>query len=155
MTDARGLAEKPPKMLISASDPPPRMLIADDDPVILKLLVDRCTSVGFSVETATNGIQALIKANRNYPDIVVIDVNMPEADGLTVSAWLLDPATRPVPMDIIVVTGSQDTKTVERCQGFGAFYVRKGPEFWSGLGVALAKIFPRMARSIGELKVRG
>ncbi len=155
MTDARDLTEKPPKMLIADSDPPPRMLIADDDPVILKLLVERCTSVGFSVETATNGIQALIKANRNYPDIVVIDVNMPEADGLSVCAWLLNPATRPVPMDVIVVTGSQDTETVERCRGFGAFYVRKGPEFWTGLGVALAKIFPRMSHSIRELKVHG
>jgi DNA-binding response OmpR family regulator len=52
MTDASVLSEKPP-----------RMLIADDDPSIVRLLADRCASVGFEVDTATNGIQALIKAD--------------------------------------------------------------------------------------------
>ncbi len=126
----------------------PKMLIADDDPAIVTLLAKRCSSVGFKVETATNGIQALIKANRNHPDIIVIDVNMPEADGLTVCARLLDPSKRP--LDVVVVTGSRETETVDRCQGFGAFYVRKGPEFWSGLGAALTEIFPHMADRFGE-----
>ena len=83
---------------------PPRMLIADDDPLIVKLLADRCRRVGFDVETATNGLQALIKANRSHPDVMVIDVNMPEADGLTVCARLLDPSRRP--LNVVVVTGS-------------------------------------------------
>ncbi|MEA2942234.1 MAG: hypothetical protein QOD09_2763 [Bradyrhizobium sp.] len=39
----------------------------------------------------TNGIQALLKANRGKPDILIIDVNMSEADGLAVSrtCWIL------------------------------------------------------------------
>jgi CheY-like chemotaxis protein len=52
---------------------------------------------------------------------------------------------------VIVVTGSRETEMVERCQGFGAFYVRKGPEFWKGLGAALTQIFPHMADRIKEL----
>ena len=64
-----------------ASDKAPRMLIADDDPAIVRLLADRCASMGFEVETATNGIQALVKANRNRPDVLIVDFNMPEADG--------------------------------------------------------------------------
>jgi CheY-like chemotaxis protein len=138
MTDVSILSEKSP-----------RMLIADDDPSIVRLLADRCARVGFAVDTATNGIQALIKANRSHPDIMVIDVNMPEADGLTVCARLLDSSKRP--LNVIVVTGSRDTETAERCDGFGAFYVRKGPEFWSGLGLALTELFPRMADRIKDL----
>jgi CheY-like chemotaxis protein len=137
MTDVSGLSEKPP-----------RMLIADDDPSIVRLLADRCTRMGFEVESATNGIQALIKANRSHPDIMVIDVNMPEADGLTVCARLLDPSKRS--LNVVVVTGSRETETVERCQGFGAYYVRKGPEFWNGLEVALIELFPRMAERIRD-----
>ncbi len=137
-TDARELTENLPKMLI-----------ADDDPAIVRVLAERCSSVGFAVETATNGVQALIKANRSHPDILVIDVNMPEADGLTVCSRLLDSSRKP--MDVIVVTGSRETEMVERCQGFGAFYVRKGPEFWKGLGAALTQIFPHMADRIKEL----
>jgi hypothetical protein len=50
MTDVHELAGRPTKMLI-----------ADGDPAIVRLLVDGCISVGFEAETATNGVQALIK----------------------------------------------------------------------------------------------
>jgi CheY-like chemotaxis protein len=122
------------------------MLVADDDPAIVRMLADRCAGMGFEVETATNGIQALIKANRSHPDIMVIDVNMPEADGLSVCARLLDSSKRA--LNVVVVTGSRENETVERCAGFGAFYVRKGPGFWSGLESALTELFPHMASSI-------
>jgi CheY-like chemotaxis protein len=131
------------------SEKQPRMLIADDDPSIVKLLADRCARVGFDVDTATNGVQALIKANRSHPDIMVIDVNMPEADGLTVCARLLDPSRRA--LNVVVITGSRDSETAERCGGLGAFYVRKGPDFWSGLGSALTELFPRLADKIKGL----
>jgi CheY-like chemotaxis protein len=128
----------------------PRMLIADDDPSVVRLLADRCARMGFKVETATNGVQALIKANRSHPDVMVIDVNMPEADGLTVCARLLDPSRRS--LNVIVVTGSREAETVQRCEGFGACYVRKGPGFWNGLGAALTGLFPSMAERINELQ---
>jgi CheY-like chemotaxis protein len=129
----------------------PRMLIADDDPAIVRLLADRCASVGFEVETAANGIQALIKANRSHPDILIIDVNMPEADGLAVCARLLDPTKKS--LNVVVVTGGWEQEAIERCEGFGAFYVRKGPEFWKGLAVALIETFPRMTDRLKELLV--
>jgi CheY-like chemotaxis protein len=143
MSDATGLSEKP----ISEK---PRILIADDDPSVVRLLADRCARAGFEVDTAINGIQALIKANRSHPDVMIIDVNMPEADGLTVCARLLDSSRKS--LNVIVVTGSRETETVERCEGFGAYYVRKGPEFWSGLGAALSNIFPSMADGFKELQ---
>ena len=67
--------------LAEASHKAPKVLIADDDPAIVKLLADRCAKMGFAVETAANGMQLLIKARRNHPDIMIIDVNMPELDG--------------------------------------------------------------------------
>jgi len=133
-----------------SSEKRPRMLIADDDPSIVSLLAARCARVGFEIETATNGVQALIKANRSHPDIMVIDVNMPEADGLAVCARLLDPSRQT--LNVVVVTGSREAETVERCEGFGAYYVQKGPEFWSGFGAALTALFPSMADRIKELQ---
>src|ERR1700722_13993992 len=134
------------------SEKQPRMLIADDDPSIVKLLADRCAHVGFDVDTATNGVQALIKANRSHPDIMLIDVNMPEADGLTVCARLLDPSRRA--LNVVVVTGSRDTETVERCESYGAYYVRKGPDFWTCLAFALIETFPNMAYRLSELQLQ-
>jgi CheY-like chemotaxis protein len=130
----------------------PRMLIADDDPAIVRLLADRCSGAGFDVETATNGVQALIKAGRTQPDIMIIDVNMPEADGLAVCARLLDPRRRS--LHVIVVSGTHENETFERCESFGAYFVRKGSHFWSGLASALSDIFPHMASQLAELKLR-
>jgi CheY-like chemotaxis protein len=125
-----------------------RMLIADDDPSIVRLLADHCARMGFDVDTASNGIQALLKASRTKPDTLVIDVNMPEVDGLSVCAHLLDPDRAPV--NVIVITGSRDPDTLERCEGFGAHYARKGPNFWDDLEAALAQIHPRMADKIRQ-----
>jgi CheY-like chemotaxis protein len=72
----------------------PEMLIADDDPAIARLLADRCMKMGFKVETATNGLQLLIKARRSQPDIIIVDVNMPELDGLSACTRLLDPGSK-------------------------------------------------------------
>lgn len=133
-------------------DETPRLLIADDDPSILRLLADHCARMGFDVETASNGIQALLKANRTKPDILVIDVNMPEVDGLSVCAHLLGPDRAPV--NVIVITGSRDPDTLERCEGFGAHYARKGPNFWSDLEAALTEFHPRMAGRILQSRMR-
>jgi CheY-like chemotaxis protein len=131
-----------------SSEETPRMLIADDDPSIVRLLADHCARMGFDVDTASNGIQALLKAGRVKPDILVIDVNMPEVDGLSVCAHLLGPDRKPV--NVIVITGSRDPDTLERCEGFGAYYARKGPNFWNDFEAALAEIHPRMAGRIRQ-----
>jgi CheY-like chemotaxis protein len=138
--------------LLEASSMAPRMLIADDDPAIVRLLSDRCEKIGFKVETATNGIQALIMARRSRPDILIVDVNMPEADGLSVCGRLLEPGGRP--MEVIVITGSKDPMTFERCQSFGTFCGHKGPDFWKNISSSLAMAFPHMADRIKELEFR-
>ena len=131
-----------------SSEETPRMLIADDDPSIVRLLADHCARMGFDVDTASNGIQAALKAGRVKPDILVIDVNMPEVDGLSVCAHLLAPERTPV--NVIVISGSRDPHTLERCESFGAHYARKGPDFWNDFEAALAEIHPRMAGRIRQ-----
>ncbi len=126
----------------------PRMLVADDDPTVLKAIADWCGSLGFQVETAINGVQALILARRDHPDVLIVDVNMPEADGLSVCARLLQPGRKP--MVVIVVSGGTDPETAERCESFGTFYVHKGPAFWKTLAAALSTAFPGMADAIQD-----
>ena len=134
--------------IFEAHDKAPKMLIADDDPAIVRLLADRCVQMGFKVETASNGMQLLVKAHKFNPDVLIVDVNMPELDGLSVCAQLLEPNCKPV--DVVVVTGYSHADTVERCESMGAYYVRKGPDFWKRIKTALEDIFPAMADRIGE-----
>jgi CheY-like chemotaxis protein len=126
------------------------LLIADDDPAIVSLLADRCSKMGFIVETATNGLQLLMKGRRTHPDLMIVDVNMPELDGLSACLSLLHPGSKPV--DVIVITGGSDPETIERCGSLGMFYGHKGPEFWENIEAALAVIFPDMIGKIAELE---
>jgi CheY-like chemotaxis protein len=128
---------------------PRKMLIADDDSAILKLLADRCAKMGFQVEVAMNGVQLLVKARHNHPDILVVDVNMPALDGLSVCLRLLDLGRKPI--EIVVITGGTDPDTVERCESLGIFFGRKGPEFWKNFEAALTEIYPDMADKLHTL----
>jgi CheY-like chemotaxis protein len=120
----------------------PRILIADDDPAIVSLLVNKCTQMGFSVDTATNGLLLLLKARRSEPDVIITDVSMPELDGFSACSRLSTSGGKPI--DIIVITASSNPEAAKRCEHLGMFYRPKGPDFWSSIEVALSLIFPEM-----------
>jgi signal transduction histidine kinase/ActR/RegA family two-component response regulator len=66
-----------------AKDFPLEILLVEDNPINLKIAALMLKKFGYSAETASNGIEALQKvADKNY-DLVFMDVNMPEMDGLT------------------------------------------------------------------------
>ena len=125
------------------------VLIADDDPAILRLLATRCAKLGFHVDTAINGMQLLVKARHRHPDILIVDVNMPALDGLSVCTSLLEPGRKPV--EVIVITGAADAMTPERCESLGVFFGRKGPDFWKSIETALIEICPDIAGLLAQL----
>jgi two-component system OmpR family response regulator len=61
-----------------------RLLVVDDEPNILELLATSLRFAGFEVTTATNGREALAAARSFRPDLVVLDVMMPDMDGFDV-----------------------------------------------------------------------
>jgi CheY-like chemotaxis protein len=126
----------------------PKILIADDDPCVLRAVADRCARMGFDVETATSGLQALIKASRHQPDVLVIDVHMPEVDGLSVLAYLRDIAKKS--LHVVVVTGNPGPEILERCDGFDVSCIHKGRHFWNEFEARLAEIYPGRAVAIKQ-----
>ena len=64
------------------NETPPLILIADDDPSIVRLLADRFSLMGFKVETASNGRQALRRVRQGGVDALIVDIQMPELDGI-------------------------------------------------------------------------
>jgi DNA-binding response OmpR family regulator len=130
------------------SAPVPKALIADDDPGIARFLANRCRKMGFEVQTAANGLQAMIMAGRNRPDVLIVDINMPELDGLSVCARLLVPDRKA--MHVIVITASSYPESTERCASFGGFHVRKGLNLWEGVQSALIEFFPDIKPPAGE-----
>ncbi len=92
-----------------------KILIVEDDTDLLEVLRLSLKSAGFSIATATNGIEALRKARTLTPDLIVLDLVLPELDGFAVCETLRkDHATASVP--IIVMTGLSSEFT--RLAGF-------------------------------------
>ena len=75
-----------------------RILVVDDDPEILSLLKRGLSYEGYAVETASNGAEALSKAREKEPDLVVLDVMMPEMDGVEVARRLRQAGDVPILM---------------------------------------------------------
>lgn len=67
---------------------PRKVLIADDEPDILEILKYNLTNEGYEVFTAKDGDEALEKARRTQPDLIVLDVMMPKKTGVEVCELL-------------------------------------------------------------------
>ncbi len=65
-----------------------KLLVVDDEPNILELLATSLRFAGFEVVTASNGREALEKAETEAPDLAVLDVMLPDMDGFTVTRRL-------------------------------------------------------------------
>src|SRR5687768_1736333 len=65
-----------------------KVLIADDEPDILEILKYNLTNEGYEVVTAKDGDEALEKAKRTMPDLIVLDVMMPRKTGVEVCQLL-------------------------------------------------------------------
>ena len=66
----------------------PRILVVDDDANIRELLTQEFTEAGYQVSVAANGREAIAEVRRERPDLVVLDVMMPEMNGFDVAAVL-------------------------------------------------------------------
>jgi len=84
-----------------------RILIVDDEPDIVSYLEMILQDNGFETDTAANGNEALEKVRSNPPDLVTLDISMPEASGTRFYKELkTDPSSRSVPVFIVTaVTG--------------------------------------------------
>jgi len=115
------------------------VLLVDDDSDVLGAIGARCRALGWSVQTAHNLLTAMSLIERDPPDILCIDVQMPTGDGLRFCETLAaDPATRHI--RLVALTGQRDAETVRRCQELGAHYVPKRPDVWSELEPLLREL---------------
>jgi len=98
------------------------VLVVEDDPETRQLYTEALTQGGFGVDQAHNGHQALDKALKSPPDLVVMDIAVPGIDGIELCRRLrADERTRDVP--VLAVTGYEDRHYPDRVLTAGANHV--------------------------------
>jgi DNA-binding response OmpR family regulator len=86
----------------------PKILVIDDEPDALELVTFNLRNAGFGVVTAADGAEALRKARSAQPDLVVLDLMLPEIDGLEVCKLLRrDPLTAAIPILMLTAKASE------------------------------------------------
>lgn len=92
-----------------------KILVVEDDVELVELLRFNLKQAGFSVGTAPDGIAALKKAKSLTPDLILLDLMLPELDGFAVCETLRrDPDTASVPIIMLTAVNGQ----LSRLAGF-------------------------------------
>lgn len=102
------------------------VLIADDDSDLVHMLALSLQGLGLEVFRSPDAMHALVGTHRARPDLVVLDVNMPGGNGLSVCEMLAD-NERTAHIPVIVMSGQSAIDIRRRCYALGAHYVIKGP----------------------------
>ena len=103
------------------STAPVRILVAEDEAIIRLDLVEMLTEAGYVVVAqATNGVEAIALAQEHKPDLAILDVKMPELDGISAAEKIIEIAP------VLMLTAFSQKDLVERARDAGAMaYVVK------------------------------
>jgi chemotaxis response regulator CheB len=121
----------------------PRILVADDEEKFRSMLGEMLTLQGFTPEFAGDGLDALRKIQKGKYDALILDLNMPEMDGLRTLEALktIDPT-----LPIVVVTGMDDPARIQAVREFHVLGILQKPFAWD----KLKKLLPEFHSHAGR-----
>ena len=96
-----------------------RVLIVEDDDFLLQMYATKLELEGFQVFEASNGVQGVKIAQREKPDLILLDLNLPELSGFEVLGQLKrDDSTKNI--KVLVLTNYSQKDNIDRCMELGA-----------------------------------
>lgn len=101
-----------------------RILIADDSALVRKQITEIIAELGFEVDTARNGAEAVEKATASQYDVITMDINMPIMDGLTAVRKIMQARPTPILMISSLTTESAQI-TMEALDAGAVDYISK------------------------------
>ena len=102
-----------------------RILIVDDEPHMIRLAELSLRKGAFEIFTARNGLEALTLAVQEKPDLIIMDVQMPELDGLqALQALKANPETAAIPVIMVTARGHQITRQESESLGASTFLTK-------------------------------
>jgi CheY-like chemotaxis protein len=122
---------------VSAVDPPeaPLVLVVDDSPLVTEALGALLDAIGYRAASAGSVAEAVDAARALRPDVMLLDITLPDGDGLAVLRALGDGA----PPATLALTGHDDPETAARCLAAGCRAVLAKPVRSAALVAALSE----------------
>lgn len=96
---------------------PKKILIADDEKAIAKALALKLAKVGFVVEVAVNGVEAIEKIKAAKFDLIILDLIMPEKDGFAVLEYM---RANKINYPVLVASNLSQEEDLKRAKDLGA-----------------------------------
>ena len=126
---------------------PVRVLLIEDDAMNLELLQAVLEGDGFDVLVATNATNGIEIARREHPDAILMDVQMPEMDGLQATRILqTEPDTSTIP--VIAITAHVRNDDLARCRAAGCVLHLAKPIDTRSLGATVKRIVESTGQTI-------
>ena len=115
-------------------------LVVDDEESIRLLLADELTNRGYRVREAFNGVYAIQRVREEIPDIIFVDIIMPDMDGFEfISTLQENPETSKIPVVLVSILNPQETRGKAKEMDV-KFHLTKPWESWA-LDSVLNQIF--------------
>ena len=100
-----------------------KILIVDDDPVGITLMESRLTKAGYEVIAERNGLSALDRVSKALPDLIVLDIEMPEMNGYSfIVEMKKNEAVKNTP--VIVQTSHEENRSIFARRGIFHYLVK-------------------------------
>jgi len=101
-----------------------RILLVDDEPNIIKALTARLEANHYEVVSASNGLEGLEEVRKGKPDLILLDINMPEMDGYSFVKALKREETMNSPPIIVLTARGDKMKDLFAIEGFQQYLVK-------------------------------
>ena len=96
-----------------------RILVVDDDPDILTAITVGLADTGATIETATDGGAAVSMAEKRLPDLVILDIMLPQKTGFLVLERLRQLKPRSEGPKVVMITGNQGKRHKQYAEALG------------------------------------
>ena len=138
--NARGRSQDSP------SDPHlPSILIADDSHDSANTLRSLFDANGYKTHVAYDGVAALEAARTHLPDVILLDLGMPEMDGVHVARFFREDEQLKDKV-LIAITGHADEMHRSQCDAVGFDYVFAKPAAWEDLKSTIDRLWSKRKR---------
>jgi CheY-like chemotaxis protein len=128
----------------------PKVLLVDDDPLMHRLYSPHLQRAGYQMFSAFTGVEAIDLAARELPQVIVMDIMMPEMDGLSAIRLIRsDEATKNIPV-VVITANPQYHMCQQESEWAGATVFLTKPFGPASLVAAIRGLIPPESGGAGE-----